>query len=175
MMPAPPITLDEILSKCFEEGDCWVWGGSMSSDGRPLWNTTHKRCIPVRRLVLELRSGRPMPAGRYASCTCNTRGCVWHAVALTRSQHMKKAGREGRLGGPKHAAALALAKRRTGKMNPEKVQRLKQMREAGATYHQLAAEFQIHFSLAHRICTGKAWAPVAGASVFTFRPPGGGL
>lgn len=169
-MPVMPITMGQITAKCYEEGDCLVWGGSMSSDGRPIWHMTHKRSVPVRRLMIELREGRPLLAGHYASCSCTTRGCVLHAIELTRSDHMKKAAKNGLIGGPKHSAALALAKRRTGKMSAEKVERLKQMREGGATYHQLAAEFQIHHSLAHRIVHGKAWAPVASASVFTFRP-----
>lgn len=169
-MPSTPTTMVQITARCYREGDCLIWGGSLSSDGRPLWNMTSKRGVPVRRLVIELREGRPLQAGFYASCSCTTRGCVSHAIALTRKEHMLKASREGRIGGPKHATALAMAKRRTGKLNPEKVKRLRAMREAGATYHQLAAEFKIHHSMAHRICTGKAWAPVAGASVFTFRP-----
>lgn len=166
------ITKANILARCEPDGDCQVWKLSMSSDGRPLWRFDQKgRQFPVRRLMWELEHGRPMPLGRYACAACDTYGCVVHVKALTRSEQMLAAAATGAVGGPRHSAALAKARRRMStKMNPEKVERMKQRRLEGATYPQLAIEFNVHTSFAHKVCTGRAWAPIGGASAFTFRP-----
>ena len=166
------ITKANILARCEPDGDCQVWQLTMSSDGRPLWRFDQKgRQHPVRRLMWELQHGKPMPKGRFACAGCDTYGCVVHIKALTRSEQMLAASAAGRTGGPKHSAALARARRRLStKMTTEKVEQMKLRRADGASYPHRAREFGVHTSFAHKVCTGLAWAPVVGASAFTFRP-----
>ena len=164
--------LKDILARCERDGDCWVWQLAMTTDGRPIWHYQLKRTpLVVRRLVWELKNKQPMPAGRYACAGCDTPGCVIHVQALTRSEQMYLASAKGRVGGPQHAASLAKAKRRTStKLTAEKAEAMRLKRAEGATYKALANEFGVHLSFAARVCTGTAWAPLGGASAFTFRP-----
>ena len=170
MKPAP--TLKEILARCEREDDCWVWKLALSSDGRPIWHRQLKRTpLVVRRLVWELQNKQPMPSGRYACAGCETPGCVIHVQALNRSEQMHLASARGRVGGPQHAAPLAKTKRRAStKLTAEKAEAMRRKRTDGATYKALADEFGVHLSFAARVCNGTAWAPIGGASAFTFRP-----
>ena len=165
------ISMSEILKRCEADGDCQVWQFYVTSDGRPIWHHKVGAKPPVRRLVWELRNKQPMPAGRYACASCDTPRCVTHVQALTRSEQMLLASSRGRIGGPQHSANLAITRRRLStKMTAEKVEQMKQRRDDGATFAQLAAEFGVHLSFAHRICNGGAWAAIGGASAFTYRP-----
>ena len=84
---------------------------------------------------------------------------------------MLLAASRGRIGGPQHSANLAITRRRMStKLTVEKVEEMKQRRAGGATFAQLAAEFGVHLSFAHRICNGGAWAAISGASAFSYRP-----
>lgn len=164
--------IKDVLARCEREGSCWVWTLALTTDGRPIWHYNGKQTpLVVRRLMWELRNKQPMPAGRYACAACETPGCVWHVEALTRSEQMYLASSKGRVGGPQHAATLARTKRRMStKLTDEKAESMRRKRAEGATYKALADEFGVHLSFAARVCNGTAWAPVGGASAFTFRP-----
>ena len=165
------ISMAEIMRRCEPDGDCQVWQFSVSIDGRPMWPHRGGKRPPVRRLVWELQNCCPMPAGRRACAACETPLCVIHVVALTQSELLWRASARGRLGGPKHAASVSIARRRMSKiMSAEKAALIRLRRDEGATYSQLGAEFGVNQSTAHDICTGESWAPISGASAFTYRP-----
>lgn len=152
--------LDVIFARCKQVGACKVWTGPMTSDGRPQAHINRKRSVPIRRLVLEERTGEPVPKGRYACCTCDTYGCVNHVAALTRKEQMELASKQGKLNVHSRSVKQRQIKRASApKMTMEKANLLRERRKQGATLHELADEFGIHFSLADRICKGTAWAP----------------
>ena len=165
------ISMAEILKRCEADGDCQVWQGAVSIDGRPMWPHRGGKRPPVRRLVWELQHRRPMPAGLRACAACDTPLCVIHVVALTQGELLWRASARGRLGGPQHAASVSLARRRMSKnMSAEKAALMRIRRDEGATYVKLGAEFGVHPGTAHDSCTGESWAPISGASAFTYRP-----
>ena len=162
MMP----TVEQILSQCKQIGPCLVWQGSVSSDrsARPIWHVARQVSVPVRRVVLEHRLGEPLPAKHYACCSCpfNSPGCMTHLKALNRQQQMRLASKQGKLvHGEARSALNRKSRHKTApKMTMERAEALRARRKDGRTYHQLGAEFGIHFSLAARIVNGQAWAPI---------------
>lgn len=151
--------LDVIRSHCVRVGACVVWVGSKDRGGRPLTHVGDKRSVPIRRLVVEERTGAPVPRGFYACATCTTEGCVEHVKAVTRKEQMAFAAAAGKLILPVRTAKVTAHRRETApKMTMEKADLLRQKRRKGATLKALGAEFDIHFSMAARICKGISWA-----------------
>lgn len=161
------ITLADIFKNCEEDGDCRVWKGSVAiGSDRPVWGGTHDDRTGVRRLVAMLTTGKPVPRGLYACVGCDTPRCVAHFSIVNRTGQASIARERGTLGGAKQSVAQAIAKRRDGKLTYEAVARMRERRAEGATLKQIGSEFGVHTSFAHRVVTGKAWAPIGGASVF---------
>ena len=161
------ITLADIFERCDEDGDCRIWKGAIASGSdRPVWGGTKYDRTGVRRLVAMLTTGKPVPPRMYACAGCDTPHCVAHFAIVNRTGQAAIARERGTIGGPKHSAALAIAKRRDSKLTYADVERMRALRADGATLKTLGETFGVHLSMAHRIVTGKAWAPVGGASVF---------
>lgn len=165
------VTLEDILVRCVEDGDCRVWKGAYSHDKRPLWHVQASRsALPVRRLVLEIRLRRRVAAGRYAGCSCSTVGCVIHAKEMTRPQLMAAAKEAGSIGGPAASArARIIGQRNAAKLSMQAAEEIRLKRAGGATLTALADEYGVHFSMIDRVCKLQAWAPVVGSSVFAWR------
>lgn len=150
------MTLQEIIARCRAEGECLVWTG-FSVAGRPIAHTdSRKNQSPVRKLVIELRDG-PMPPKTYARATCATVGCVWHVKAMTRSEQMLTS--ETRSRGERHSTIQRKSKRAMApKLSEPDVARMRALRAQGWTYERLGKEFNVHLSMAARVCTQRAWA-----------------
>lgn len=90
-------TLEAILERCIEDGDCLIWQGAMSHGTRPTARIDGTRkTVGVRRLLLELNGIDP---GRNRVFpTCGNQACLNH-------EHLKPM---------KHAAMLKLVARQTG-------------------------------------------------------------
>lgn len=175
-------TLQEIEARCKVVGWCMVWVGTRAGregrDIRPVWHKTKGQQFSVRRLVLEHRTGEPLPSNRYACCVCpyGHEMCITHLKACTRQEQMLRASANGRLlKGPERTARNAAAQRPIApKMTMAKAEAMRARRAEGATYHQLGEEFGVHFSMAHRICAGRAWVNYAPPPAITRipTPPG---
>lgn len=167
------ITMDYIHAKSRREGACVVWTGSIASDGRPVLHMGRHSFLSIRKVVLELRTGEPLAKGLYACCTCETRGCLEHVKALTRSQQMLLAAEHGRIGGEAYSRRQREASRKCAtKLDMAKAEEIRRRREAGDTLVALAKEFGVHHSFIARICAGQAWAPILPPVQRIPTPPG---
>lgn len=165
-------TLEAIYAKCEIVGGHAVWRGSCTGDGRPIWRCGGRE-RPVRQLVYELRTGEPVPQGKMACWTCDVERCVSHVKAMTKQERGALSASRGKFRTPERIAAVMRGQRkRVGKMTMERAEQLRERRRQGATYHQLAAEFGIHCSLAHRIVKGDRWAPEPTKVTVIPRKPG---
>ena len=68
-------TIERLIARCVEEGDCLLWQGGCDGHGRPQCRHGGKTCY-VRRVMRELVDGKPVPAGRVVPACCGHRLCV---------------------------------------------------------------------------------------------------
>lgn len=90
--PVHGYTMERLLAKCDEEGECLIWKGSRGNRGEPILRYSKNKSCNLREVVAHL-AGKPQ-AGHKGVWTakCETPGCVApaHLVCRTRGQHMEK-------------------------------------------------------------------------------------
>lgn len=164
------LTLDLILSRCVEEGDCWLWAQGTSSGGQPCARDDGK-VVQVRRRVWELANdqeltGRWRIVSRCARIECVSPKC---ATRLTPKQHMREMNKLGLVNGPAHHAARTAAVRRraTTKLDMQKAAEIRRRAADGEDLDALAEEFGCSKKNVYGIARGERWRPCfAGNSVF---------
>jgi hypothetical protein len=82
-------TLESVLARTTEVGDCLEWQGFMQ-DGRTPLIKVHNRLVTVRRFIRELQ-GEPAAPGRFLSASCGNQRCVNpdHILERTSRQHAR--------------------------------------------------------------------------------------
>lgn len=139
-----------------EETGCMEWTGSFNSNGVPvLRRPGERKHTPVRKVVLEL-AGRWLP-GRLATNRCQNPACVAeaHAVAWTRGllqQHISDLLQYQKR--PTRNHAIAKKARERSRLDEKTV---RDMRAAGLSSRQAAAQFGIGQSAACHILSGRTW------------------
>lgn len=162
----PQQTLDLILSKCREDGGCWIWQGALQSCG-----TTPTIRIPgtrkvtgVRRLVLQCC--RVDLHGKFATNTCESPLCVApdHLKAMTRLELQQKTYDNLPLSTKlKRQKAIAEAQRAKAKLTPELVEMIKQ---SSRSTRDIAEDLGVSQHTVWAARTGKCWAPLVSANPF---------
>jgi hypothetical protein len=170
------LTLESILARCIEDGDCLLWPGAKSGDGSPCASFGAPRyTVRLRRWVWAESKG-PLPADRNVTMN-GPKGCghalclnVAHMLPVTKREQMRLASALGKLQvRPGRVAHQQQLKRATAKLDLDKARQIRFRRAAGETLTALAAEFGVHHSLIDRIAKNLAWRELAtNASVFTW-------
>lgn len=145
-------TMETLLARTVEEGDCLLWDGYI---GNNVPQVSHNgKVIAVRRLMLELQ-GKVLRPGDHASTKCRNPSCVHpeHISHRNKFQHamaMLSAPRNEEV----RAAKLAAFRRKTAKLDMEKAREIRCSDESGSV---LAARFGVDKALVSRIRRGEAW------------------
>lgn len=155
-------TIESMLARTEEDGECLVWTGYI---GNNVPQVSHGgKVVAVRRLLLELH-GRVLKPGDHASPSCCNPSCVnpEHIVQRTAAQHSKvmhKAPRNQLTRGSK-IATFARATR--SKLDIDKARAIRSSDESGPV---LAERYGVNKSVIARIRNNIAWkdysSPFAG-------------
>lgn len=160
-------TLDDILARCVEDGDCWLWAAGCNDAGHPIARHAGASVL-VRRRAFEVRHGR-LPDGRTHGLrvTCGNARCVnpMHIESVTRSRLIREGKRKGR----EHYMTFVRARMRQGtKLD---FARARLIRADPRSCLQVAAEYGVSRSLVTQIRRGEIWREaLPNSSVFSFRP-----
>ena len=158
-------TVERILARCTEEGDCLIWPGAMAQSV-PIIYTNGARATrrSARRALWEMTRGT-IPKNRFASCSCGEVRCLAlpHLVLMTKHQIGKRLAATGALSSPVRKAKLAAVKQAASPLTWDDVKRI---REAGNGL-AIAKELGVSQMTVWRIRHMKTWKPRQGFSVFS--------
>lgn len=163
------IVLDmrKIEDRCEWHGDCLVWLQSVNGSGQP-YASHDRKLVNVRRLVFQLTKGICLPKDLVVFMRCGNSRCLNsdHMLAMTRPTMNKRNAKAGltRAVSACDGRIIAAKTRASNKINAEIAD---QIRCADGTVEQRAEAFGVSGSLVSKIDRYLAWAPIAGASVFS--------
>lgn len=158
-------TLETLLARTDEVGDCLEWASSYTNNGHP---TTRQDGVQwlVRRLVLTLQ-GIDIKPGHVVVTTCKNLRCInpEHLVQRTERQHMLAMGEAGKLSDHRRSAKIAATKR-AGHQAKLTESQVREIRASTDTLRELSATYGISVSRACGIRLGRMWrdfsSPFAG-------------
>ena len=139
-----------IEARAIQKGDCWVWTLACAHGTQPQ-GTFKGKTVNVRRAILQLRRGTPMPVNCFAVCSCRTVACVRpeHIVPKSRS-----ASQKGKRLSASHKAAIASARRVNAKVTNETVA---EIRDSSDSTKALARRFGISKDYVNQLRSHVAW------------------
>lgn len=104
-------SVEAMLSNCAPVGDCMLWKGATLGIGAvPAVNLTvdgKKVQRSARRVMWQLKTRRPVPAGKLLGVSCGNPACMEHLCLTDRSEVTRKA-----VARPDVRAKYVLARRR---------------------------------------------------------------
>lgn len=148
------LTAQDILAHARPgRGGCWLWQGSLHTDGYAAWNTGGRQ-IKVHRASYLLNTG-PIPRKRFVAHTCGNKSCVnpEHLVLVDHKglyQHNLKHNHVAR--GERNGFA---------KLSAKKVRRIRRLAESGKYSHrQIGNIVGCHQTNVTRIINRTYWGHV---------------
>lgn len=160
-------TAEALLARTVEEGDCLLWKGSMASTNIPTVCVEADARRSVRRLLWQMLNG-PIPANKFASCSCGEPRCVApeHLVLMTKRQIAKRTAKTGVFANHVRVAKIAATKRAASPITWDDVARIRSApRGQGLA---IAKELGVSQMTVWRIRHHKSWKqPPSGFSVFS--------
>lgn len=139
---------------------CWPWRGPFFTGTGPA-NRYPQVChgdkrMRANRVVVELRTGRPIPRGKLACHTCDNPPCVNpdHLFVGDHGDNARDRNAKGR------AASRKGSRNGRAKLTEERVIAARRRLLAGERLTHLAAEYGVHRSQMSSAIQGKTWANV---------------
>ena len=154
--------LERVRKLSDDVGECWEWRGFVETRGRVPIMKVGNRSTTVRRAVA-VATGRLEPRSKNrAVAKCNNWRCVnpAHVIVVTHATANKRACEKLLQKRPLLARKIAVARRRTAKLN---LQLAQQIRDAEGPYRLISAQFGISKSTVSDIKTGRIWRDYSSA------------
>lgn len=155
------MTLDDIKARCDEIGECWEWRTKAKCRARlthPQMRT--ERGGPpklVRRVAVEFKTGKPLPANRYPVPRCGNPFCVNpdHQKVLTQAEKDKRTGKIA-AASQTRGANIARSWRESGRTEMT-LEKAAEIRAAVGSLKAIGKRFGISASMAGAIRRGEYW------------------
>lgn len=147
-------TLDSLMARCTEEGDCMFWDGYFQN-GTP--QICHEgKMVAVRKLVFQLEGRKATTNALYYAPKCGNPACVvgHHVQPQTPRQHAIAMGKKVNHRAPARIAKLQRSARERGlvKVNQDQINAILADQRSGP---EIAKDHNITRSLVSKFKTGK--------------------
>lgn len=149
-------TLKTIHDRCEEDGDCWRWKQGVNSAGYPQGS----RGMLIRRVALELRTGKKAPSGMVCVASCRDKLCCNpdHLKWLPRAGLPITEKQRGTYGSyVTYLRYVAAQQRIHAKLNWERAGLIRQRLAQGVLPKDIAAEFGVGRTTISAIKNGQSW------------------
>ncbi|HAX23071.1 MAG TPA: hypothetical protein DCY64_22645 [Hydrogenophaga sp.] len=152
--------VESIYAQCTEEGDCMIWEGRVTSSGYPrIW--VDGKNMMVRRLLVELKIGRPLARGEIAASKCKDQMCLcWsHAKAMTTAERRAETGADGGYSSHTKGLRISISHRKTAKLEGGEASAAAIRMDSRAS-HVVGPDYGISASMVRKIRRGEAWKAI---------------
>ena len=148
--------LERVRERCKDDAGCWIWQNATSKAGYPLMKPSGRRCLLVRRWVMELVGLDP--AGKLVTASCGDKRCCnpEHLYTSTHAAIAKQAAKRGAFSSATRAAKIAKA-RRAGANTKLTEAIAAEIRASSDTHKTLAARYSVSTATVWRIRSGAGW------------------
>lgn len=162
MKPGPKPVRDSVRFAAYTRlapSGCLEWTGSRGTTGYGQFYFQGRPSVKAHRAAWVMAFG-PIPDGMYVLHRCDNRTCVEpsHLFLGTHADNMADMSSKGRASSGPGLRGSTIG---NSTLHESDVVRMRQLRAAGWTYKELAAEFATSLSNAHLICMRKHWKHVA--------------
>lgn len=148
-------TVQTILSRCVEVGECLEWQGGLNSGGHPTMTHEGSGGRLVRRVLAEAMQ-REIRDGHVLRMRCMNKRCVnpEHTVVSTRQKVGLEAGKAGRLSSPTKGLRCHIARAKWAKLDTTKVA---EIRASIETDRVLAERYSVSLKTINDARRGLSW------------------
>jgi hypothetical protein len=157
------LTLQQILDRCVEEGECLLWTGK-TKGGQPVTDGTGRLC--VRPMAYRLSTGKEIPPGHRTFMSCRNKLCMQraHFRCGPPSAYIAAATKDGAYKG--HTHQIAWMRRAQAAAPPDKVRVIRAALGAGKSVLAVARETKVPRRYVSLIKNNEWRETLPGASVF---------
>lgn len=155
---AKPITVhtvDSLLARTVEEGDCRLWQGFSTNDTPMVYDGAEGKMASVRKLIHKLDGG--YVSAKYFCASCGNPLCVApeHIIQRNEKTQCRQMAKQSIKHKAKRSAAVLLWRR----ANPLKLDmdRARQIRADERPYQAIADDFGVSKSMVGKIKRGQYW------------------
>jgi hypothetical protein len=144
--------LPRFLEKTLQGENCWLWQGSIDTQGYGQLTVAQKP-LQAHRLAYTLFKG-DIPAGSVIRHSCHNRQCVnpQHLCQGTQKDNIQDSVKAGRMAsGERNGRA---------KLTLENVEEIKQLRQQGWSQQKIGQKFNLHHTTVGSLLRGKTWKPL---------------
>lgn len=157
-------TIEEIHSRCIEDGGCLIWTGATNACGHP---KIHNKSL--RRVVWELTKS-PLAKTELVTVTCENSMCLCHLAKTTKSEAAKRSNSRVDVIPKKRVKCAAGKRAQSVFMSMELAEEVRNTPEI--TGREWAKKIGCSAALISRIRLYRAWCPTNVASPFSGLFPG---
>lgn len=148
-------TLETLLKRTIEEGDCLLWTGYHGNETPYVFHDG--KLWPVRRLILAL-SGIEQKS-TFAGCSCGNKSCVApeHIVQRDKRNQAKVMAKQANTGATKILRIKKMTVTRREKHSKLDIETAREIRASSESAKEAASRVGISKAMVHRIRSGAAW------------------
>lgn len=164
-------TLETLLARCDEVGECMEWTGYYNSTGHPFLRHDGAQWL-ARRLAYVLNGGH-LPVGYVLANGCGNPRCILpaHSIKETKTTHLKNLSKTGRNSGMVRLANLAATHRARHARPGMTMELARALRTEPGTITDKAKRHNLPLKMVSKIVRGDAWKEYSHPFAGLLHPP----
>lgn len=150
--------MERFWNKVQKTESCWLWTGSLNSDGYATFHDHGTHSTKAHRFIYEQMFG-PIERGLNVCHRCDVRHCVnpEHLFLGTQAENMRDCHRKGRYSSETGQTG---SRHHHSKLRESDIPEIRRLREAGVTFKAIGERYGVRDVTIQNIFNGHTWSHV---------------